>query len=255
VNRHTLLSTLHRLLEPRTYLEIGVREGKSLALARCRTIAVDPFFKIDREVLCDLHLVRTTSDEFFARKHPLAHFDEPLVDLAFIDGMHLAEYALRDIINVERFTHPGSVVVIDDMLPRTVDEAGRTRQGTARNGAWAGDVFKVIRALREHRPDLVVLELDTTPTGTLVLMSPDARSTALKRVYDDLVERFVVPDPQVVDGEILSRSRAVDPRAFVRAPLWKDVVAVRDQSRQAARERVLEALARTELWTPGRVSA
>jgi hypothetical protein len=250
VNRHTLLRTLHGLLEPRTYLEIGVREGKSLALARCRTIAVDPFFKIDREILCDVHLVRTTSDEFFARKHPLAHFDEPVVDLAFIDGMHLAEYALRDIINVERFTHPGSVIVIDDMLPRTVDEAGRTRRGTARTGAWAGDVFKVIGALREHRPDLVVLELDTTPTGTLVLMSPDARSTALKKAYDDLVEQFVVPDPQVVDPEILSRSRAVDPRTLVRAPLWKDVVAVRDQPARAAREQVLDGLSRAGLWRP-----
>jgi hypothetical protein len=140
VLRHELLKNLHRLLQPRTYLEIGVRKGKSLTLSRTRTIAIDPFFEIDREVLCDLHLVRTTSDEFFARRHPLAHFDEPTIDLAFIDGMHLAEYAFRDVINVERYCHPGSVIVIDDMLPRSVEEAGRTRRGAAANGARAGDV-------------------------------------------------------------------------------------------------------------------
>jgi predicted O-methyltransferase YrrM len=129
VFRHELLKHLHQLVQPRNYLEIGVRKGASLALSRARTVAVDPFYEIEREILCDLHLVRTTSDEFFARRHPLAHFDEPVVDLAFIDGMHLSEYALRDVINVERYCHAGSVIVIDDMLPRGIEEAGRTRQG------------------------------------------------------------------------------------------------------------------------------
>ena len=39
------------------------------------------------------------------------------MDLAFVDGMHLAEYALRDVLAVERFTLPTSVIVLDDMLP------------------------------------------------------------------------------------------------------------------------------------------
>ena len=146
--RHELLKHLHDLLQPRTYLEVGVLKGASLALSRARTIAVDPFFAVDCEILCDLHLVRTTSDEFFARRHPLAHFDEPTVDLAFIDGMHLAEYALRDVINVERYCHAGSVIVIDDMLPRNIEEAGRTRQGAATHGAWAGDVYTMVKAFR-----------------------------------------------------------------------------------------------------------
>ncbi|MGZ8742017.1 MAG: class I SAM-dependent methyltransferase, partial [Nocardioides sp.] len=87
--RHELLKNLHELLKPRTYFEIGVNYGSSLTLSRTRTVAVDPFYKVTREVQCDVHLVRATSDEFFARKHPLAHFDEPVIDLAFIDGMHL----------------------------------------------------------------------------------------------------------------------------------------------------------------------
>ena len=72
------------------------------------------------------------------------------MDLAFIDGMHLAEYALRDYLAVERFTHPASVVVFDDMLPRTVAEAARHRH----TAAWTGDVYKAVQALRDHRPDL-----------------------------------------------------------------------------------------------------
>ena len=52
------------------------------------------------------------------------------LDLAFIDGMHLFEYALRDFINVERFADWSSVIVFDDMLPRNVDEAARDRHTT-----------------------------------------------------------------------------------------------------------------------------
>ena len=107
MRRHDLLAELHRLLDPRSYLEIGVNVGSSLTLSRTRSIGIDPYYTVEKEILCDVHLVRTSSDEFFAREHPLAHFDEPLIDLAFIDGMHLAEYAFRDFVNVERFTHAG----------------------------------------------------------------------------------------------------------------------------------------------------
>jgi hypothetical protein len=240
--RHQLLKNLHQLLQPRNYLEIGVRKGKSLALSRARTIAVDPFFEIDREVHCDLHLVRTTSDEFFARRFPLAHFDEPVIDLAFIDGMHLAEYALRDVINVERYCHAGSVIVIDDMLPRSVEEAGRTRRGAAVKGAWAGDVYKMVAAFRSLRPELVCLEVDTQPTGTVVLLNPDATATALADAYDELVAEFVVPDPQVVPPETLTRTRAVSPTAVVDAPIWDGLRDVRGLPEGKARPEVQRLL-------------
>jgi len=238
VLRHQLLSHLHRLLRPETYLEIGVRKGKSLAMSRAKTIAVDPFFTVDHEILCDLHLVRTTSDEFFARRHPLAHFDRPAIDLAFIDGMHLAEYALRDVINVERYTHAGSVIVIDDMLPRSVEEAGRTRRGAARSGAWAGDVYKMVSAFRELRPDLICLEMDTRPTGTVVLMTPDPASRVLSDNYDRLVAEFVVSDPQTVPDDILRRSRAVDPALLVEAPIWERFRSLRRQSDEDVRSEI-----------------
>ena len=227
MRRHELLEQLHGLLRPRTYFEIGVREGMSLALSRTKSVAVDPFFLVDREIRCDVHLVRTSSDEFFARQHPFAHFDEPVIDLAFIDGMHLSEYALRDVINTEKFTHPGSVVVIDDMLPRTIDEAGRTRQGTAAKGAWAGDVYKIVPALREARPELVVLEVDTFPTGTVVILAPDKDDHRLNRAYDRLVGEFVVPDPQTVSDDTLNRTRAVDPEKLLASGIWEDLVALR----------------------------
>lgn len=250
MRRHDLLQRLHELLQPRTYLEIGVSTGASMSRSRARSIGVDPAFRIDKELLCDLHLVRATSDEFFARAHPLAHFDEPRVDLAFIDGMHLAEYALRDFINTERFTHAASVIVIDDMLPRNVGEADRDR-GRPRPGAsWAGDVYKIVAPLRDLRPDLVCLEVDTEPTGTVVVLLPDPGSPALLSAYDDLVEAFVVPDPQHVPEEILTRSRAVDPEKLLAAPIWDDLRRLRGLDDPHARPAVAALLADAGLRTP-----
>lgn len=247
--RHELLKHLHELLNPRTYLEIGVSVGGSLVLSRTSTIGVDPAFRITREVLCDLYLARITSDEFFARQDPLAHFPEPVVDLAFIDGMHLAEYALRDLINVERYTTPASVIVLDDMLPRHVDEAGRTRETAKYRGAWAGDVYKLIGTIREQRPDLVCLEVDTKPTGTVVLLNPDAASSALSSAYDEAVGQYVVPDPQMVPDEILQRTRAIRPETLLEAPIWAQMQKFRELDRVSAGESVRRLLGASGLVT------
>lgn len=245
MHKHKLLTELHHRLQPRTYFEIGVRTGKSMELSRVRSIGVDPFFMITRELHCDLHLVRTTSDEFFARRHPFAHFDEPVFDLAFIDGMHLAEFALRDFINTERHSHPGSVIVIDDVLPRNSREASREHV----SGAWAGDVYKMIDVMRETRPDLVILEVDTAPTGTLVVLLPDAQDRSLLEAYDGVVADYVVPDPQTVPEWALRRSRAISPKALLDAPIWDALRQARDQRPDKARAELRSALDRSGIAT------
>ena len=250
MHKHQLLQGLHERLQPRTYFEIGVRKGKSMALSSTTSVGVDPFFEVDHELHCDLHLVRTTSDEFFARRHPFAHFAEPLVDLAFIDGMHLSEFALRDFINTERYCHAASVIVIDDVLPRNVVEAGRGRTGSAAKGAWAGDVYKVIDTLRTHRPDLIILEVSTRPTGTLVVLLPDPDNRVLAQAYDALVPALVVPDPQVVPDWSLTRSRAMQPATLLASPVWEDVRRLRDRRGAAPRAALASAYGQAGLTNP-----
>jgi hypothetical protein len=216
-DRYELLGELHRQLQPRSYLEIGVRKGRSLALSRTRTVAVDPGFDITFELDCDLQLVRATSDELFAREHPLAHLPAGQVDLAFIDGMHLFEFALRDFMNVERHASWTSVAVFDDVLPRNVREPSRERDGMV---AWAGDVFKLLEVLTEHRPDLVLLPVDVNPTGLLVVLGLDPTDAVLASRYDEIVGAHVYPDPQRVPKEILRREGAVDPAALIVSPVW-----------------------------------
>lgn len=215
-----------------------MNQGNSLTLSRCRSVAVDPFYDVVRELRCDVHLVRETSDEFFARRHPFAHFDEPVIDLAFIDGMHLSEYALRDVINTERYTHACSVIVLDDMLPRNVVEANRRRA----TSAWAGDVYKLLKTFHKLRPDLVCLHVNTEPTGTAVLLLPDASSTVLAEAYDELVPEYVVPDPQAVPDEVLKRSGAIEPEELLASPIWAELRALRRYSDKRVRPRVRSTL-------------
>lgn len=244
--RHELLRQLHALVKPRTYLEIGVNDGRSLALSRAKSIAIDPAFNVTSELRCEVYLTKTTSDEFFARQQPLAYFTHPIVDLAFIDGMHLAEYTLRDFINIERYTTPASVIVLDDMLPRSVEEAARDRH----TSQWTGDVYKVVQTLRRFRPDLVCFELDTRPTGTAVVLFPDATSTILADRYDDVVEEIVTEDPQDVPTDVITRAGAIRPDDLLKNRLWPELVTLRDRRRPTTASdlrRVLESTGITAL--------
>jgi Methyltransferase domain len=235
--RHDFLTAVHERLRPRTYLEIGVNDGRSLARSHVPSIAIDPAFKVTVEIRADVHLVRATSDDFFARPDPLAHFRGrgllflgtdpdavPAIDLAFIDGMHLFEFALRDFMNVERFSAPASVIVFDDVLPRSVEEAARDRVSRA----WAGDVYKVIAVLRRYRPDLIVVPVDSKPTGLVVVLAPDSASTVLRDAYDEILAANVVGDPQLVPAAILRREGAVDPEALAASGVWSALVQARE---------------------------
>lgn len=226
-NRHQFLQALHEVVRPRTYLEIGVNDGASLRLSRVPTVAIDPAFKVTHEIRTNVHLARSTSDEFFSRRDPLAHLPRPLIDLAFIDGMHLSDFTLRDFMNVEKFCGPGSVIVFDDMLSRNIDEAARDRH----TGPWTGDVYKVLAALRELRPDLITLDVNTQGSGVGVVLIPDPTSRVLHDNYDRLVAEMVSPDPQDVPAEVLERTQAEDPDVIADSDIWPMLVHLRDRRR------------------------
>ena len=225
-SRHQLLIALHQQLQPRTYLEIGVFTGSSLGLSRTRSIGVDPGYTITKEIQCEVQLHRTTSDEFFSRPDPVAFFDGVPIDLAFIDGMHLAEFALRDFMNVEKHMSPAGVVLLDDMLPRNSLEAARDR----RTAAWAGDVFKVADILRTYRPDLTIIPVNTSPTGTVLVLGLDPTSRVLDDNYDAALAACLAPDPQVVPEETLRRTHAADPVALMASPVWAKLVGLRKKN-------------------------
>jgi len=237
------LETVHGLLRPERYLEIGVRNGNSLALARCRTVGIDPAYGINTEINCDVALFRTTSDEYFTRPEPLAPTGGRAFDLAFIDGMHLFEFALRDFIYAERYSTPHSVIVFDDVLPRSVDEAARVRHTIA----WTGDVYSVLAVLAKYRPELTVVPVGTLPTGLLVVFGLDPAYTVLADNYDQIMAEFRHADPQPVPPALLDRMTVVAPERLLQADFWEVLAgaapdATADQLQQQLAPRVEASL-------------
>jgi hypothetical protein len=111
------------VLEPPTYPPIGVGHGDSLALARGPSIGIDPDFSLRTAIRGDAALFRETSDEYFDRADLLEPFGGRPAALAFVDGMHLVEYALRDFVHVERHAAWTSAAVFDDVFPASVEMA------------------------------------------------------------------------------------------------------------------------------------
>src|SRR3954451_4304866 len=218
------LEGLHAAVQPEAYLEIGLRHGDSLALARCPALGVDPAFNVRVELGQNVTLLRETSDEFFGRAKPLKPLGGRRPDLAFIDGMHLAEFALRDFIGVERLSRWTGVAVFDDILPRTVEEAARDR----RTRAWTGDVYKVLGVLARHRPDLICLRVGTQPTGLLLVLGLDPSNRALSLRHDLLLEEIVVPDPQSVPPDVIERRGVHEPEAVLASRAWPVLGDLRD---------------------------
>lgn len=211
------LSSVHELVQPEHYLEIGIRNGGSLALSTCRSVGIDPAYNVTTELSAHVSLFRTTSDEYFSRPSPLAVIGGERFDLTFIDGMHLFEFALRDFINAERSARRTSVIVFDDVLPRTVDEAARERH----TNAWTGDVYPMIEVLARYRPEVSTILVDTEPTGLFLVLGLDPSDTVLADHYDEILREHRHADPQPVPKALLERDAVQAPQRVLDAGFWK----------------------------------
>ncbi len=224
-----LLDQIQQFLLPRTYVEVGVSKGTSLTLAlpgtRCLGIDPDPDIQFPLGPTSEIY--RLASDDFFEQVDVAAALGGQPLDLAFIDGMHLFEYALRDFMNLERYATADTTILIHDCLP--VDEECASRDRTVRR--WSGDVWKVIACLRMWRPDLDVSVVDIGPCGLGVVRGLDAASTRLRDNYDEIYAHFLELPYSVfeesrkdellalVPGEWRSVQPLLPPRPFRRANL------------------------------------
>ena len=200
-----VLRQAHERLAPHLYLEIGVRHGRSLALALDRAIGVDPAPELREPLGPGTRVVTATSDDFFDLQADTL-LDAP-IDLSFIDGMHRFEYALRDFMQVERHAAPAGLVVIDDILPNHPRQALRERL----TGIWTGDVWKLHACLTALRPDLLLLPLDTSPTGLLLIAGLDPGNRVLWERYNPVVRAYREQRGAEPPAEVLDRRGALDP--------------------------------------------
>jgi len=184
------LQTLHETCLFDWYLEVGCRSGKSFAPVRSKTIAVDPFFRAEINIIGSkpaLHVFQQTSDDFFASGFLTRNGIR--LGLAFLDGMHLFEFLLRDFMNTEKAMDPKGVILLHDCVPFNVDMTTRDLDNLPR-GAWTGDVWKLISILQTWRPELKVTVLDCRPTGIVCVSGLDPDNRVLAENYDRIVAEF-----------------------------------------------------------------
>jgi hypothetical protein len=183
-----VLTRVHRHIRPRTYVEIGVALGRSFACVLPGTLAVgiDPKLAMHQPVNRSAKFFALTSDEFFEKHDLRAILNGEPVDLAFIDGMHQFEFALRDFINLEKFCTSESTILVHDCYP--LDEASTTR--TYKPGCWTGDIWKIIPCLKNYRPELQIAVVPVT-TGLGIVRGLNAKSTVLSQHYEEICREFV----------------------------------------------------------------
>ena len=139
------------------YLEIGVEYGECFNETHfVNKVGVDPdpkFSSKDGQTL-----ILQTSDDFFKQYDIKQQFD-----VIFIDGMHQAEYVLRDINNCIQILSTNGTIFIDDILPLNYNEQLKIpikhyyENGILKYGEnWTGDVWKVLYHLLKKYKDKIL---------------------------------------------------------------------------------------------------
>jgi len=170
-NRHEIINST--TTPNSTYLEIGVEYGQTFQFVHfSNKTGVDPDPKFD-----DPNLVLLTSDAFFET-------NQKKYDVIFIDGMHQAEYVLRDINNSIQVLNQGGILFLDDILPMTHKEQLKIpakhiyENGILKYGepGWTGDVWKVIYYLLQHNSDSFVFTYYNHPYYRGVMLLRNIKS-------------------------------------------------------------------------------
>lgn len=163
--RSDVIQRLLDLYPAPAYLEIGVCEGATFHAVRApRRVAVDPDFRFDiaaaaaEPANAGAAYHTLTSDAWFTGPGRAERFD-----LIFLDGLHLFDQTLRDLIHAIGRLNPGGAIVIDDVLPvsygaslRNLEESAKFRRmspGPTEPKAWMGDVFKLVFWIRDYLLD------------------------------------------------------------------------------------------------------
>lgn len=157
-SRPHVLQTLLDFYPDAAYLEIGVENGTTFhQLRAARKVAVDPRFQFpasDREPGTAYY--ELTSDEYFKGLDR----DTPKFDVIYLDGLHIFEQTLRDLLAAMNHLAADGVIVIDDVVPNSYHAAlpsipqFEALAAVAANGdtSWMGDVFKMAFFIETFMP-------------------------------------------------------------------------------------------------------
>ena len=108
-------------------------------------------------------------------------------------------------MNVERLATPTTLIVVDDVFPNHPRQAARERS----TQAWTGDVWKLHACLTRLRPDLILLPVDVSPAGFLLVAGLDPANRILWNQYNGAISRLNHPSNAEPPPSVLHREGAV----------------------------------------------
>lgn len=160
-----------------SYLEVGVRWGDGLALAKpgCRSVGVDPNFQLRMDLPSDPELYSMTSDDFFF-EHSGTY--SSAFELIFLDGLHEARQTAKDIWHALEVLKPGGEILVHDVLPVSMTVASPE----PKSHFWTGNVWQSAFAFCGKGYPLKWEFIDAFPSGLLRLydIDPDFRPSRHK---------------------------------------------------------------------------
>ena len=134
------------------YLEIGVENGLTL-----EAVCLDDKYGVDPNLLVN-KIIKPRGTKLFLEYSDI-FFDtkiESKFDIVYLDGLHTFEQTYRDFKNVIQYLHLNSILMVDDTVPfdefsshpvQSESYSLRKKSGKKDNGAWHGDVYKLVRVL------------------------------------------------------------------------------------------------------------
>ena len=179
MNRLSVIQSIIDKISAKTYLEIGVRHGRILAIIKCKTkIGIDPRLRLSGGKrlknffgIMNFKTYRMKSDEFF---HSYAQNTLTNgIDVAFVDGFHNYSQSLKDVENCLKYLNEDGFIIMHDCNPlnyacaypvkesiNEVLELARKGELPGWNDCWNGDVWKTLVHMRIAHDDLEIFTLD-----------------------------------------------------------------------------------------------
>lgn len=174
-------------IQPKNYVEFNTTDGKLFSHLQCPCIGIGEHYEIKSSIKIPLKLFRCKTSQFFEKYKLYELLENFPLSCCFIDHAHHFEDVLKNFIELEKASTNQTIIALDNVLPRSCEEASRVRV----IDRWMGDVWKIVLVLREYRPDLKIVVIDDRGTGLILITNLDSQSTTLQDRFNEILEKYI----------------------------------------------------------------
>jgi hypothetical protein len=191
-----LIERLLRWRTPKVYLEIGIRQGRTLALAKPPTLAIGVEKKPDIRYRFEAptRIYEVDPLEFLGSDRIAKLAGRNRFDIAMIRSPRSFEEAYDTFVALEAISGKDSILMLHGTLAPDPVAGARERN----SNFWVGDLWKLVPCLLEKRPELGIFTVPVFPVGITIVAGLKKRNTRLARNRDANIAEFIdreLPEP------------------------------------------------------------